>query len=90
MFRPRFCHWGINLEVAHGERNHSFWKERFRQDYVSESGGGVDLPDSGKIFFDGTDITTLPSGALALYRRKEIGFIFQSFNLFSTLTVGRT
>lgn len=79
---------GINLEVAHGERIILFGKSGSGKTTFLNLVGGVDLPDSGKIFFDGTDIGTLSPGSLALYRRKEIGFIFQSFNLFSTLTVG--
>jgi putative ABC transport system ATP-binding protein len=79
---------GINLEVLHGERIILFGKSGSGKTTFLNLVGGVDLPDTGRIFFDGTDITALPAGALALYRRKEIGFIFQSFNLFPTLTVG--
>jgi putative ABC transport system ATP-binding protein len=79
---------GINLEVARGERIILFGRSGSGKTTFLNLVGGVDSPDSGKIYFDGRDITTFPSGALALYRRKEIGFIFQSFHLFSTLTVG--
>lgn len=79
---------GLNLEVARGERIILFGKSGSGKTTFLNLVGGVDSPSSGKIFFDGTDITTLPAASLALYRRKEIGFIFQSFNLFATLTVG--
>jgi putative ABC transport system ATP-binding protein len=49
---------------------------------------GVDSPTSGRIFFEGEEITALPGSALAQYRREKVGFIFQAFNLFPTLTVG--
>jgi putative ABC transport system ATP-binding protein len=79
---------GINLEVALGERIILFGKSGSGKTTFLNLVGGVDAPTSGRIFFDGTDITALPPAAMALYRRKEIGFIFQSFNLFPTLTVG--
>ena len=50
--------------------------------------GGIDFPTEGKVFFDNQDLTAMPHIDLAYYRRKEVGFIFQSFNLFPTLTVG--
>lgn len=79
---------GINLEVALGERIILFGKSGSGKTTFLNLVGGLDAPSSGRIFFDGTDITTLSPAALALYRRKEIGFVFQSFNLFATLTVG--
>ncbi|MCY7363255.1 MAG: ABC transporter ATP-binding protein [Ignavibacteria bacterium] len=48
---------------------------------------GIDIPDSGSILIDGTDITKLSEKDRTLIRRKKIGFIFQFFNLIPTLTV---
>ncbi|MAT99617.1 MAG: ABC transporter ATP-binding protein [Anaerolineaceae bacterium] len=48
--------------------------------------GGLDQPTSGEIWVDGTDIAALDENHLAQYRQKSIGFIFQSFNLISTMT----
>jgi putative ABC transport system ATP-binding protein len=48
---------------------------------------GIDLPTSGDIIVDGTDLTKLSETERTLFRRKHIGFVFQSFNLISTLTV---
>jgi putative ABC transport system ATP-binding protein len=48
---------------------------------------GIDLPTSGEIVVDGTDLTTLSETERTLFRRQNIGFVFQSFNLISTLTV---
>lgn len=44
-------------------------------------------PDSGECLIDGRDITKLRSGERALFRRDEVGFVFQSFNLIPTLSV---
>lgn len=48
--------------------------------------GALDKPTSGKIIFDGKDITTMPIGRLADFRLREIGFVFQAYNLFNSLT----
>ena len=48
---------------------------------------GIDLPTSGEIVVDGTDLTQLSETERTLFRRANIGFVFQSFNLISTLTV---
>jgi putative ABC transport system ATP-binding protein len=47
---------------------------------------GLDKPTSGSILLDGVDITTLHESAMARYRRRKIGYIFQSFHLIPTLT----
>jgi putative ABC transport system ATP-binding protein len=48
--------------------------------------GGLDLPTSGRISIDGTDITKLPESKLAEIRGKKIGFVFHAYNLVPTLT----
>lgn len=47
---------------------------------------GLDKPTSGSILLDGVDITTLQESQMARYRRRKIGYIFQSFHLIPTLT----
>ena len=49
--------------------------------------GGLDRPTSGKVFVDGKDIFSLKDEALTIFRRRRIGFVFQSFNLVPTLNV---
>ena len=49
--------------------------------------GGLDRPDSGKVWIEGTDIFSLKDDKLAQFRRKKIGFIFQDFNLIPSLNV---
>ncbi|MGC1122457.1 MAG: ABC transporter ATP-binding protein, partial [Candidatus Methanofastidiosia archaeon] len=48
--------------------------------------GGLMKPSKGKVLVKGEDLTTMNENNLALFRRKYIGFVFQSFNLISTLT----
>ncbi len=48
--------------------------------------GGLDRPNSGHVWVRGRDITTLDENGLATYRRREVGFVFQAFNLVSTMT----
>jgi len=49
--------------------------------------GSLDMPTNGHIFLDGEDISLLDESELAQVRGKNIGFIFQQFNLIPTLTV---
>ncbi len=48
--------------------------------------GGLDKPDQGSIIINGTDITRLSSNQLIDFRLRNIGFVFQSFNLIPVLT----
>ena len=43
--------------------------------------GALDTPTSGKVFIDGKDIFSMKERSLTVFRRRSIGFIFQSFNL---------
>lgn len=49
--------------------------------------GALDTPTSGKVFIDGNDIFSMKENALTIFRRRNIGFIFQAFNLIPELTV---
>lgn len=49
--------------------------------------GALDLPTSGKVFIDGKDIFSMNEQKLTIFRRRNIGFIFQAFNLVPELTV---
>ena len=49
--------------------------------------GGVDRPTSGKVYIDGNDIYTLNNDNLAIFRRRQIGLIYQFYNLIPTLNV---
>ena len=49
--------------------------------------GGVDKPTSGKVYIDGTDIYALNNDNLAIFRRRQIGLIYQFYNLIPILNV---
>lgn len=49
--------------------------------------GGVDRPDSGKVFIDGTDIFELDDDSLTVFRRRHIGIVYQFYNLIPILNV---
>ena len=49
--------------------------------------GGVDRPTSGKVYIDGKDIYSLNDDALAIFRRRQIGIIYQFYNLIPILNV---
>lgn len=49
--------------------------------------GGVDRPNGGKIYIEGTDISNYNSKELALFRRRKVGIVYQFYNLIPNLTV---
>lgn len=49
--------------------------------------GGVDRPTSGKVFIDGKDIFNFNDDKLAIFRRRQVGLIYQFYNLISILNV---
>ena len=49
--------------------------------------GALDSPTSGKVLIDGKDIFSMNEGSLTIFRRRNICFIFQAFNLIPELTV---
>ena len=49
--------------------------------------GALDTPTEGKVYIDGKDILSMNDDAMTVFRRRNIGFIFQAFNLIPELTV---
>lgn len=49
--------------------------------------GGVDRPNDGKIYIEGTDISNYNSKELAIFRRRKVGIVYQFYNLIPNLTV---
>lgn len=49
--------------------------------------GGVDIPTEGNVIIDGTDITKLKESPLSIFRRRQIGLVYQFYNLIPILTV---
>ena len=50
---------------------------------------GLEYPDSGKVLYDGTDITTLSDKELTLFRKENVGFIFQQYYLLPNMSVDK-
>ena len=49
--------------------------------------GGLDYPTSGKVYIKDKDIFNMSEDELAVFRRQKIGFVFQAFNLVSSINV---
>lgn len=49
--------------------------------------GGVDRPTSGKVFIEGTDVYNMSESSLAIFRRRQVGLIYQFYNLIPILNV---
>lgn len=49
--------------------------------------GGLDIPTSGKVLIDGKDLSLMKEEELTIFRRRNIGFVFQSYNLVPMLNV---
>jgi len=79
---------GVSFELSQGERVILFGKSGSGKSTFLNIVGGVDTPTKGRVFFDSREVTAMSHVEIAHYRRKDVGFIFQSFNLFPTLTVG--
>jgi ABC-type lipoprotein export system ATPase subunit len=77
---------GVDLTVAAGEFLCLMGPSGSGKSTLLNQIGGLDSPDAGQICVDGQQITSLDEDGLALYRRRQVGFVFQSFNLISTLT----
>lgn len=77
----------FELKIPEGEIIILFGKSGSGKSTLLNIISGIDVPDSGSVTIDGTDITKLSEKERTLIRRKKIGFIFQFFNLIPTLTV---
>lgn len=77
---------GIDLEIRRGSFTVLMGPSGSGKSTMLYLIGGLDWPTSGSITVDGEAIESMDENALAEYRRDKIGFIFQSFNLVSTMT----
>ena len=77
----------LSLDINDGEIVVLYGKSGSGKSTILNILSGIDLPDSGSVVFDGIDITKLSEKERTLFRRKNIGFVFQFFNLIPTLTV---
>lgn len=82
--------WGlhdVNLTVKQGEMLAVVGASGSGKSTLLNVIGGVDTPTSGKIVVDGKDITKLNDEQMSVFRRRKIGFVFQSYHLIPVLSV---
>lgn len=77
---------GITLDITRGEFIVILGPSGSGKTTLLNLVGGIDSPSSGRITVDGIDISALNDKGLTDYRRNQIGFVFQFFNLIPTLT----
>jgi putative ABC transport system ATP-binding protein len=77
----------LDLEVSKGEFLAITGKSGCGKSTLINIIGGIDTPDEGRILFDGEDMTKMDDRRLTLFRRKQVGIIFQFFNLLPILSV---
>ena len=77
---------GINLEVKRGEFIVVLGPSGSGKTTLLNLIGGIDAPTKGDILFNGKNVSALNESELTMHRRRNIGFIFQFFNLIPTLT----
>jgi ABC-type lipoprotein export system ATPase subunit len=77
---------GVSISVAAGEFICLVGKSGCGKTTLLSLLSGLEHPTKGKVFLDGKEITGASEDDLALFRRENVGFIFQSFNLIPTLS----
>lgn len=78
---------GVNFSVEEGEFVSIVGTSGSGKSTLLHMLGGLDRPTSGKVFVDGKDIFSLKDEELTIFRRRKIGFVFQSYNLVPVLNV---
>ena len=77
----------VNVEFQRGQMTAIMGPSGSGKSTLMHCMAGLDQPTSGKVFIDGKDIFSMKDRNLTVFRRRNIGFIFQSFNLIPELTV---
>jgi len=78
---------GVDFEVKAGEFVSIVGTSGSGKTTLLHMLGGLDRPSSGKVYVEGKDIFSLKEDELTVFRRRKIGFIFQSYNLVPVLNV---
>ena len=78
---------GVNLKVNEGEFVSIVGTSGSGKSTLLHMLGGLDKPTNGEVFIDGRNIYSMNDENLSIFRRRKIGFIFQSYNLIPVLSV---
>lgn len=78
---------GVNFSVEDGEFVAVVGTSGSGKSTLLNMIGGLDVPTSGKVFVDGTELSKLNEEQLTIFRRRKIGFVFQNYNLVPVLNV---
>lgn len=76
-----------NISISQGEFVAIVGKSGSGKSTLLHMIGGLDFPNQGKVFVKERDIFSLKEDELAVFRRRKVGFIFQAFNLVSSINV---
>jgi putative ABC transport system ATP-binding protein len=87
--RPRIVLNAVTLDVARGEYIAIVGESGSGKSTLLNLVAGLDVPDSGSVTLDGTDLAALDDSARTRLRRDRIGFVFQAFHLLPHLTVAQ-
>src|SRR5512140_3033664 len=79
---------GIDLAVARGELVAILGESGAGKSTLLNVIAGLDRADAGSVSVDGTRVTALDEDGRARWRRRQVGFVFQSFHLLPYLSVG--
>ena len=77
---------GVSLSVNRGETIALLGRSGSGKSSLLNVISGIDKADSGKVFVDDIELTALSESELTMFRRRNIGFVYQFFNLIPTLT----
>ncbi|AWM89254.1 ABC transporter ATP-binding protein [Microvirga sp. 17 mud 1-3] len=77
---------GVSLAIGRGEAVGLVGPSGSGKSTLLMTMAGLERPDSGKVLVDGTDLSVLDEDALARFRGRRIGIVFQSFHLIPTMT----
>jgi putative ABC transport system ATP-binding protein len=77
---------GVDLLIAEGEFTSIAGPSGSGKTTLLNIIGALDLPTEGKVMIDGQDITETPVHRLSYFRLTKVGFVFQAYNLFNSLT----